>query len=89
MANGNIYLLVTTAVFFWGANFVLGQFVLHDLSSLWTAALRFVLGTAVMFAIAGLRRERLFASLRRHLPAYLTLGVATMWNWFEDKLVRA
>ncbi|HXH72871.1 MAG TPA: DMT family transporter [Mariprofundaceae bacterium] len=75
MANANTYLLVTTAALFWGANFVLGGFVLQDMTPLWAAAMRFVLGAALMLAIAGFAREPLFAPLRRHGATYLMLGV--------------
>lgn len=75
MGNGNIYLLVTGAAFFWGANFVLGGFVLQDMSPLWAAAVRFVLGVMLLFAIAGLRGERLWAPLRQYAATYLMLGV--------------
>lgn len=75
MGKNNVYLLVTTAAFFWGGNFVLGGFVLQDVPPLWAAALRFVLGAALMFAIAGIRREQLLAPLRRHAGTYLMLGV--------------
>jgi drug/metabolite transporter (DMT)-like permease len=73
--NANIYLLVTTSAFFWGANFVLGGFVLHDIPPLWAAAMRFVLGAALMFAIAGVKRENLIAPLRKHVGVYMMLGV--------------
>ncbi len=75
MGNTNLYLLVTTAVFFWGANFPLAGFVLSDLPPLWAAALRFVLGAALVFAIAGARREKILAPLSRHFGTYLMLGV--------------
>lgn len=75
MGNGNIYLLVMTATFFWGGNFVLGGFVLQDMPPLWAAAVRFVLGAALMFAIAGIRREQLFAPMRQHAATYLLLGM--------------
>ncbi|MBI1175575.1 MAG: EamA family transporter [Sideroxydans sp.] len=72
---GNVYLLVTTAAFFWGGNFVLGGFVLHDMSPLWAAAWRFTLGAALMFAIAGAKREALLVPLRKNSSTYLMLGV--------------
>ncbi len=75
MGNTNLYLLVTTAVFFWGANFPLAGFVLSDLPPLWAAALRFVLGAALVFAIAGAKREKILAPLGRHFGTYLMLGV--------------
>lgn len=72
---GNTYSLLATAAFFWGANFVLGQFVLQDMSPLWAAAMRFVLGAMLMLIIAGFRREQLLDPLRRHAATYLMLGV--------------
>ncbi|NNM82822.1 MAG: DMT family transporter [Burkholderiales bacterium] len=70
----NVYPLVTISAFFWGANFVLAGFVLADLSPLWAAALRFLLGAAIMFSIAVLRREELFSLARRNAATYLMLG---------------
>lgn len=74
MENGYIYLLVTISAFFWGANFLLGGYVLDDIQPLWAAALRFVLGAALMFAIAGLKREDLVTPLRKHFAPYVMLG---------------
>jgi drug/metabolite transporter (DMT)-like permease len=76
MGNTTVYLLVTASAFFWGANFVLAGPVLANLPPLWAAAVRFLLGTLLMFAIAGLRREELLGLLRRHAGAYLLLGTA-------------
>jgi drug/metabolite transporter (DMT)-like permease len=75
MANGNTYFLVATAAFFWGANFLLGGYVIHDLPPLWAAAVRFVLGALLMFAIVGVRRESMLPALRRHARTYALLGV--------------
>jgi len=75
MPNANTYLLVTTAAFFWGANFLLGGYVIHDLPPLWAAAIRFVLGAMLMFAIVGVKRENLFAPLRKNIGIYVMLGV--------------
>lgn len=75
MVNANVYLLVAITAFFWGANFLLGGYVLHDVSAFWAAALRFVLGALLMLAIAAGRRENLFEPLRRHAATYLMLGV--------------
>lgn len=69
-----VYLLVTASAFFWGANFVLAGPVLADLPPLWAAALRFLLGATMMFAIAAFRKEDLLGLLRRHAGAYLLLG---------------
>jgi len=74
MGTTPVYLLVTTSAFFWGANFVLAGFILADLPPLWAAALRFVLGAALMLAIAGFRREDILGLLRRHARTYLMLG---------------
>lgn len=74
MGTSTVYLLVTTAAFFWGANFILAAPVLADLPPLWAAALRFLLGAGLMLAIAVLRREDLIALARRHAGAYLLLG---------------
>ena len=75
MVNANTYFLVTIAVFFWGANFILGGYVIHDLPPLWAAAIRFVLGAMLMFAIVGVKRENLFAPLRKNIGIYVMLGV--------------
>ena len=75
MRKANIYLLLTTAAFFWGANFILGGYVLHDLPPIWAAAIRFVLGAALMFVIAGVKRENLIVPLRKHIGVYMMLGV--------------
>lgn len=74
MGNATVYLLVSAAAFFWGANFVLAGPVLADLPPLWAAALRFLLGAILMFIIAGVRRESLFGLLRRHAATYVLLG---------------
>ena len=74
MSTPVIYLLVATSAFFWGANFVLAGPILADLPPLWAAAMRFVLGAALMFAIAGFRREKVMGLLRRHAGTYLLLG---------------
>ncbi|HEX5363963.1 MAG TPA: DMT family transporter [Gallionella sp.] len=75
MVNGGTYFLVTIAVFFWGANFLLGGYVIHDIPPLWAAAMRFVLGALLMFAIVGVKRENLFAPLRKNIGIYFMLGV--------------
>ncbi len=74
VVNVNVYLLVMASAFFWGANFVLAGYVLNDVSPLWAAAFRFVLGAVLMFAIAGFKREELLSLARRHAGAYLMLG---------------
>lgn len=84
MGTPTAYLLVMISTMFWGANFVLAGPVLADLTPLWSAALRFLLGATLMFIIAGLRREDLFGPLRRHAGAYLLLGTVgiTAFNLF-------
>ena len=69
-----IYALVTASTLFWGANFVLAGPVLADLPPLWAAALRFVLGATLMFAIARVRSEDLLAPARAHAWVYVLLG---------------
>lgn len=75
MNTASIYLLVVVSTFFWGTNFVLAGPVLADLSPLWAAALRFMIGATVMFALAQWRREPLLEPLRRNAWAYLLLGL--------------
>lgn len=75
MDNTKTYLLVTAAAFFWGANFLLGGYVIHDIPPLWAAAVRFVLGAMLMFAIVSVKREALLAPLRKHIGTYVMLGV--------------
>lgn len=74
MNTNTVYLLVVTSAFFWGSNFVLAGPILADLPPLWAAAVRFVLGAALMIALASARREDMFGLLRRHAGAYLLLG---------------
>ena len=74
MGTTTVYLLVAASAFFWGTNFVLAGPVLADLPPLWAAAMRFVLGAALMFIVACVRREKLLVLLRRHAAAYLLLG---------------
>ena len=68
-------LLVLLAAFFWGANFVLGGYVLRDLAPLWAAALRFLLGALLMFAYCFLQQEPLLPLARAYAPRYALLGV--------------
>ena len=75
MANGSVYLLVSITAFFWGANFVLGGFVLEDMPPLWAAAIRFALAVLLMLIIVSFRREPVFAPLRQHASTYAMLGV--------------
>lgn len=67
-------MLVMLSALFWGANFVLAGPVLADLTPLWAASLRFLLGAALMVAIAGLKREDLPGLLRKNARVYLLLG---------------
>lgn len=75
MPTNLVYLMVTTSAFFWGANFVLAGSVLADLPPLWAAAFRFVLGAALMLAIALRQGDDLIGLAKRHAGAYLLLGV--------------
>ena len=75
MPTNRIYLLVTTSAFFWGANFVLAGPILADLPPLWAAALRFLLGAALMLALALHQGADLWRLAKRHGGAYLLLGV--------------
>ena len=74
MRISTVYLLVTASAFFWGANFVLAGPILADLPPLWAAAMRFVLGAALMFTIAGVRREKLLGLLKRHAGSVSAAG---------------
>ena len=84
MRISTVYLLVTASAFFWGANFVLAAPILADLPPLWAAAMRFVLGAALMFMLAAVRREKLLGLLKRHAGVYLLLGAVgiTGFNLF-------
>src|SRR5512135_1489418 len=84
MGIATVYLLVTASAFFWGANFVLAGPVMVDLPPLWAAAMRFLLGAVLMFAIAGVRRENLLGMLKLHAAKYLLLGAVgiTGFNLF-------
>jgi len=75
MRTGAVYGLVVLATVFWGANFVLAGPVMSGLPPLWAAALRFLLGTGVMFLLSGWRGEALVELGRRHAGVYLMLGV--------------
>ncbi len=70
-----VYLLVTISAFFWGANFVLAGPVLSDLPPLWAAALRFLLGAALMLFIAKSQGEGLWRLARNHAGVYFLLGL--------------
>ncbi len=74
MNTNTIYLLVTASAFFWGSNFVLAGPILADVPPLWAAALRFMLGAALMMVLARARREDLSGLLRKNAGAYLLLG---------------
>lgn len=70
-----VYLFVMTSAFFWGGNFVLAGPVLADLPPIWAATMRFMLGAALMLAIAWGRGEDLLGLARRHGGAYMLLGL--------------
>ncbi len=70
----NTYFLVATAAFFWGANFLLGGYLIHDISPPWAAAFRFMLGALLMFVIAGVKRESVLPAFREHAATYAMLG---------------
>ncbi|MDA8094740.1 MAG: DMT family transporter [Betaproteobacteria bacterium] len=70
-----VYPLVTLSAFFWGANFVLAGPLLTDLSPSWAAALRFLLGAALMLAIAWRNGEDLLGLAKRHAGTYVALGL--------------
>jgi drug/metabolite transporter (DMT)-like permease len=75
MPVSQVYVLVTTSAFFWGANFVLAGPVLADLPPLWAAAIRFLLGAGLMVAIARRQGQALLPLARRHWASYLLLAV--------------
>jgi len=75
MPSNKVYLLATATAFFWGTNFVLASTVLTDLSPLWAAALRFLLGAGLMLAIAMRHGLDLLGLARRHAAVYLFLGL--------------
>jgi drug/metabolite transporter (DMT)-like permease len=75
MPSNKVYLLATATAFFWGTNFVLASTVLTDLSPLWAAALRFLLGAGLMLAIAMRQGQDLLGLARRHAAVYLFLGL--------------
>jgi drug/metabolite transporter (DMT)-like permease len=74
VGNATTYLLVMTSAFFWGANFVLAGPILAELPPLWAAALRFLLGAALLLTLAGMRREDLLGLLKKHAGIYILLG---------------
>lgn len=74
MKSGAVYAQVLAASLFWGANFVLAGPVLVDLTPLWAAALRFVIGALLMLAIARWQGENLSDSVRSHAWVYFMLG---------------
>ncbi len=70
-----VYLLLVISAFFWGANFALAGPVLADLPPLWAAALRFLLGAALMLALAHSRGTDLVGLAKRHWRAHAGLGL--------------
>ncbi len=75
MRTQAVYGVVVLATVFWGANFVLAEPVLADLPPLWAAALRFILGSGVMFLLARWRSEPLAELVRHNAGIYALLGV--------------
>lgn len=74
MRTKTVYLLVTLSALFWGVNFTLAGMVVADLSPLWAAALRFLIGSAIMLALVGWKREALAGPARRHAGRFILLG---------------
>jgi drug/metabolite transporter (DMT)-like permease len=72
----SVYIRITLATLFWGANFALAGPVLQDLPPLWAAAMRFVLGATMMLLLAIWRGAALATPARRHAPAFI--GVASV-----------
>jgi drug/metabolite transporter (DMT)-like permease len=75
MPGNLVYFLLTTSAFFWGVNFVLAGPVLSDLSPLWAAALRFLLGAALMLIIAWKQGADLTSLAKRHWRVHILLSV--------------
>jgi len=74
MKTDPVYPLVIISTLFWGANFALAGPILHDITPLWAAALRFTLGALIMIAFVSWRGEDLIAAARRHAGVYLLIG---------------
>lgn len=74
MKTNSVYLLIIVSTLFWGANFALAGPILHDLTPLWAAALRFMLGALIMIAFVSWRGEELATPARRHAGVYLLIG---------------
>ncbi len=74
MKTRTVYLLVMLSTLFWGANFVLAGVVMTDLSPLWAAALRFMLGSSIMLVIVRWHGVELLSSFRQHAGVYALLG---------------
>jgi len=76
--TSRVYLAVTTAAFFWGANFVLAGWVLTDMPPAWAAALRFLFGAGLMCVLAWRQGEDLAGLAWRYAENYLLLALAGM-----------
>lgn len=70
------YVRVMVATLFWGANFVLAGVVLQDVPPLWAAALRFLLGAAMMLSFTLWRGGDLLSPARA--SALTFIGVASI-----------
>jgi drug/metabolite transporter (DMT)-like permease len=75
MPTNTVYLLLATSAFFWGANFALAGPVLADLAPIWAAALRFLLGTVLMMALARYQGIDLVGLAKRHWRAHVVLSL--------------
>jgi drug/metabolite transporter (DMT)-like permease len=70
-----VYLLLATSAFFWGANFVLAGPVLAELPPLWAAALRFLLGAALMLILSWQQGVELVSLVKRHWRVHIVLSL--------------
>jgi len=78
MKTSTVYVLVMFSALFWGSNFVLAGPVMAGEPPLWAAALRFLIGAAIMVALSAWRGEALMAPARRHAPVFALLGLVGM-----------
>lgn len=74
MNTQKLYALIIVSTFFWGGNFALAAPILHDLSPLWAAALRFSLGALIMIGYLSWRGDNLLTPARQHAGAYMLIG---------------
>lgn len=71
----NLTLILTVlSTFFWGANFVLAGYILHDIPPLWAAALRFALAAVLLIVYSWWRGEGLLQPARQHAWSYFVTG---------------